>query len=226
MILACLAFLGVSGTQAQNDVTKFLGIPVDGTVKEMKAKLKAKGFKEDNFGTGGLVGRFNGKDVNLFIGENNGKVFRITVSNSKTVSETDIRINYNNLCHQFNQNKKYVPLKEESDDIIPDGEDISYELSVHNKRYSANFFQIPTDTVAIQKSAMDIALSKYTIEQFQNPTPEQKKDILDIFTTVTTEVMTKKSVWFMICPLKDLYDQYYLTIFYDNGYNMSNGEDL
>lgn len=210
-------------TFAQKDVTKFLGIPVDGTVKEMKDKLKAKGFKEDNFGNGGLVGRFNGQDVNLFIGENNGKVFRITVSNSKTVNETDIKINYNNLCHQFHQNTKYVPLKEEADDIIPDGEDISYELSVHNKRYSANFFQIPPDTVAIQKKAMEIVDSKYTIEQFQNPTPEQKEDILNIFSTVTTEVMTKKNVWFMICPFED---QYYLTIFYDNGYNMSNGEDL
>ena len=70
---------------------------------------------------------------------------------------------------------------------------------------------------------MEIALSKYTIEQFQNPTPEQKEDILNIFSTVTTEVMAKKDVWFMICPFKD---QYYLTIFYDNGYNMSNGEDL
>lgn len=31
-------------TFAQKDVTKFLGIPIDGTMSEMKAKLKAKGF--------------------------------------------------------------------------------------------------------------------------------------------------------------------------------------
>ena len=30
---------------AQKDVTKFLGIPVDGTVAAMKQKLMAKGFR-------------------------------------------------------------------------------------------------------------------------------------------------------------------------------------
>lgn len=35
---------------AQNkDVTRFLGIPVDGTVSSVKQKLKAKGFKQSPF---------------------------------------------------------------------------------------------------------------------------------------------------------------------------------
>lgn len=65
---------------AQNDVTKLLGIPVDGTVAEMKAKLMAKGFKELSIGNDTLLqGRFN--DSNVFAAplENNGKVYRVLV---------------------------------------------------------------------------------------------------------------------------------------------------
>lgn len=65
---------------AQNDVTKFLGIPVDGTVAEMKAKLMAKGFKKLSIGNDTLLqGRFN--DSNVFAAplENNGKVYRVLV---------------------------------------------------------------------------------------------------------------------------------------------------
>ena len=47
---------------AQKEVTKFLGIPVDGTKQEMEQKLKNKGFVQIN-GLPGLSGEFNGKDV-------------------------------------------------------------------------------------------------------------------------------------------------------------------
>ena len=65
---------------AQNkDVTKFLGIPVDGTVASVKQKLKAKGFKQSPFFDSQLEGRFNGYDSYVSIIENNGKVCRISV---------------------------------------------------------------------------------------------------------------------------------------------------
>ena len=63
---------------AQNDVTKFLGVLVDGTVAEMKAKLMAKGFKELPY-SDQLEGTFNGEDVFVSIVENQGKVWRIAV---------------------------------------------------------------------------------------------------------------------------------------------------
>lgn len=45
----------------QNDVTTFLGIPVDGTKTAFIQKLKAKGFITDNIYD--LKGQFNGNDV-------------------------------------------------------------------------------------------------------------------------------------------------------------------
>lgn len=52
------------------------------------------------------------------------------------------------------------------------------------------------------------------------------KNIVSDIVKMTMERMaelTNKSVWFMI---SDLYDKYYITMFYDNEYNRANGEDL
>ena len=60
---------------AQNEATKFLGIPVDGTKSAMIQKLQAKGFRY-NSTLDRLNGEFNGTDVSLSILTNNKKVWR------------------------------------------------------------------------------------------------------------------------------------------------------
>ena len=77
-LLALAAAILFSGAVcAQNDVTKFLGIPVDGTKSEMIQKLEEKGYRynsQNDF----LEGEFNGRDVHIYIGTNNNKVYRIS----------------------------------------------------------------------------------------------------------------------------------------------------
>lgn len=51
---------------AQKDVTKFLGIPVDGTKSEMIQKLKAKGFTYNSV-KDMLEGEFNGSEVQIAV---------------------------------------------------------------------------------------------------------------------------------------------------------------
>ena len=51
---------------AQRDVTKFLGIPVDGSKSEMIQKLKAKGFKSASHDKNILEGTFNGPSALLY----------------------------------------------------------------------------------------------------------------------------------------------------------------
>ena len=93
---------------AQKDVTKFLGIPVDGTKSEMIKKLKEKGFTSTLYDKDVLEGEFNGMDVLIFIITNNNKVWRIAVADANnTTDEANIRIRFNNLCKQFEYNKKY-----------------------------------------------------------------------------------------------------------------------
>lgn len=165
----------------QKDVTTFLGIPVDGTKAEMVQKLKAKGFSYD-IKTKMLTGSFNGNESMIAIGENNGKVWRICVIEKVPRTESQIRIAFNNLTSQFEQNNRYIPY---SDNIhLEDSEQIGYGIRLYHKEYANCFFQKNNEGV-----------------------PDNKK-----------------KVWFCIKELE--YLEYVLVIYYDNEYNMANGEDL
>ncbi len=132
-----LLLFATSTVFAQKEVTKFLGIPIDGYKSEMIQKLRAKGYKY-NSTTELLEGEFNGRDVEIAVVTNNNKVYRIAVFDKNYVSETDIKINFNRLCNQFEGNERYFSIGNQS---IQEKEDISYEMLVNNKRYQATYYQ-------------------------------------------------------------------------------------
>ena len=125
----------------EKEVTKFLGIPVDGYKAEMRKKLIAKGFTPKTIDGNELFeGEFNGYDVNVYIITNNNKVYRIMLCDKNTQDAANIKIRFNSLCRQFENNKRYYTPK---DFTIPEDEDISFEMTVHDKIYEAGFFQLP-----------------------------------------------------------------------------------
>lgn len=136
MILTLFVSIAISA-QTNSNVLKFMGIPVDGSKTEVIQKLKEKGFKYDSTNDC-LTGRFNGGESNIFVSTNKNKVDRIYVCDATATNEANIRINYNNLLYQFNNNSKYITVVENKP--IPEDEDISYEMLVHNKRYEAVFY--------------------------------------------------------------------------------------
>ena len=223
-IISVIATLLVAtALYAQKNVTKFLGIPVDGTKANMIQQLKAKGFQYNSV-KDILTGEFNGRNVNLSVVTNNNKVYRILVKDAIGTSETDIKIRFNTLCQQFEDNKKYTSDK---DFTISEVEDISYEMDINNKRYEADFYQMDfasIDTVAIQEEAIKYFSTKYTAEQIEKMNDEEKESISKEFAIdYFLESMRNRSVWFMI---SEEYGKYYILLFYDNGYNQANGEDL
>ncbi len=230
LLIFLLLFVSLA-TSAQKDVTKFLGIPVDGYKVEMKKKLIAKGFtydaKNDMY-----KGEFNGRDVNVYVVTNNNKVWRIMICDKIPCGEGDIKIRFNNLCRQFSKNKKYISLLgENSDYTIPESEDISYKMLVDNKRYEASYLQLlepsSMDTLTLQKVAREALLQEYTQEEISNPSEGQLEKMQSIAENAAAnyiyELTRKKFVWFMI---SESYGQYYITMYYDNEYNHSDGEDL
>ena len=211
---------------AQKDVTQFLGIPIDGFKPEMIQKLKSKGFKSSSQDKDVLVGEFNGTNVEIHIVTNNNKVCRIMVSDVNARSEGDIKIRFNTLCRQFENNERYVSASLlSSDQTISDNEKISYEMTVNKKRYEAVYYQQPADldTVAMAQELQFILLSKYTEEQLSNPTEEMQKEMMMTGISYMLDKISKKTVWFMI---SERYGRYYITMFYDNEYNRASGEDL
>lgn len=221
-IIFIILLAATISTFAQNDITKFMGIPIDGYKSEMIRKLKEKGFVSTVSDKNVLEGEFNGKDVHVYVGTNNNKVWRIMLCDVNTVGEADIKIRFNNLCEQFKNNRKYLSL---GDYTIPEDEDISYEMTVHKKRYEAGFYQEPAaiDSLAIYNDIGEMLSNKYTEKELENPTDDIKAEIAKMSLSYAVDLLSKKSVWFMI---SEFYGKYYITMYYDNGYNKANGEDL
>lgn len=211
---------------AQNDVTKFMGIPVDGFKSDMIQKLKGKGFVSSVNDKDVLEGEFNGVDVYVCPVTNNNKVYRIMLCDIHKMDRTSIKIRFNNLCHQFKKNSNYVSV---DDYTIADNEDIGYEMSVHDKRYEALFYQKAViDSIEIaNRIRNEYAIRKYTQQELDNPTEDIKKDLedayLDLERLYKKYGTLKKIVWFMIA---EYMGKYYITMYYDNEYNKANGEDL
>lgn len=229
--ILCAVFALTTVTLAQETpVTKFLGIPIEGTKYEMIQKLKAKGFTDAGpYSNADLIGEFNGRDVEVSVVTNNNKVYRIAVFDRYYISETDIKIRFNTLCRQFESNPKYGSLSVNEVQTITEDEDISYEINVHSKRYEAVFYQYLETRTKYPKYVGDYLLSEFSQEQLDNPTEEEKEKISNMtdefFCVVTLDILTmeNRSVWFMI---DEEYGRYRILMFYDNTLNRSNGEDL
>ena len=218
LLLCMLAVVG----NAQNDVTKFLGIPVDGYKADMKQKLISKGFTPQKVnGVEYLEGEFNGANVHVFIATNNNKVCRIMLCDVDTQDEANIKIRFNKLVRQFENNKRYIHL---DDYTLSETEDISYGMIVNKKIYEAQFYQVPDlDLLMKRDDIKQEFLKKFTSEQISNPTEEIYQEMQKLLIAKEAEVLLKKFVWFRI---SEIYGKYYITMYYDNEYNKANGEDL
>ena len=125
-ILLSLTLLMLSvAMYAQNEVTKFLGIPIDGTKADMIQKIKAKGFNY-NAQEDCLEGIFNGENVYIY---------------KTDFDEGQIKIRFNKLCQQFNDNPKYYSLK--GTQKLSDNDNISYGMTIEHKQYEAIYYQLP-----------------------------------------------------------------------------------
>ena len=232
ILIVALFAIATVAVNAQ-DVTKFMGIPVDGYKPEMKKALIDKGFIYDSLNDC-FNGEFNGRNVNIFIVTNNNKVWRIMVSDKESSDETNIKIRFNNLCHQFEKNRKYTPSTLETGSfIIPDDENITHEMIIRKKRYEASYFQeldmTKIDTLAVQQQVVEELKRKFTEEELKS-VDEKKREEINAYTKrlsldIAFQLMANKTVWFMISDSGE-YSKYKIIMFYDNEYNHANGEDL
>lgn len=220
LIIFPLLFVAVFAS-AQIEVTKFLGIPVDGNKQQMIQKIKEKGYLYNSI-YDRLEGEFNGRDVFIYVVTNNNKVYRILVEDAVYSSEGDIKIRYNTLLRQFkNNNQKYLSMSTE-DGELSESEDISYEMTIHNKRYEAAFIQITNtlDSVTLSKKMQEFNKENYGDDYLLDMTGEQ---ILGASIQFFLSLYIDNSVWFMI---NERYGRYGILLYYDNNRNRANGEEL
>ena len=231
ILIMCSTVFGQS-----ESTLKFLGIPVDGSKSEMVEALKSKGFEYDSE-SDFLIGDFNGKKSEIGIVENHGKVYRVVVFDANTYDAGEIRIRFNNLIHQFENNDKYFYIF--PNDIIPEDEDIHYEILVNKKQYIAEFRYNPlygndelrnrliNEAVEESKLFLEEKKDEKTIDGITYGEFYSDKDNYDklISAQVSLKViqMSNSSVWFKIF---EHYGKYYIGLYYDNLLNAPNGEDL
>ena len=230
ILIMCSTVFGQS-----ESTLKFLGIPVDGSKSEMVAALKDKGFRYDS-NSGFLVGDFNGRESHIWVVENHGKVYRVVVFDANTSDEGQIRIRFNNLIHQFeNSNGKYYYIV--PNNPIPEDEDISYEISVNNKQYSAEFIYNPLygndelrdrlvneviEELGLEKIKDEKTAGGITYGEFYSDKDNYDQLISSLVGSKIIQ-MSNSSVWFTIC---NHYGEYFIGIYYDILVNKPNGEDL
>lgn len=163
LLIALLVFLPILCFGQNSGALKFLGIPIDGTEAQFAAKLKSKGFRY-NAVSEGYQGQFNGKSVNVYLHTNHNLVDRVYVS-FPYMNEDGIRAEYNQLLSQFKDNAKYMDLV--MNEEIPQDDDISYEISVKNKRYQASFsyFDPDRDKLSFMNALLSGLSEFFTDEQ-------------------------------------------------------------
>lgn len=236
-LITAILFAALCSTafaQDSNDGTlKFLGIPIDGPKEQLIEKIKAKGFRSSPYREY-LVGQFNGQDVEVYVVDNHDTAYRVFVAFPET-SAYRVRLEYNHLLNQFLRNDKYLPIK--AFEEIPESEDISYEMTIHNKEYGACFVFISPDVFTKDESdklhEVFAKLKNMSEEDAKNygeslalafasdanvSTPEDALVVMNRFLTILNN-----NVWFTI--LQDS-GKYQIGLFYDNLKNKPNGEDL
>ena len=253
LIALVLALANIS--YAQNDVTKFMGIPVDGSKSEVVSQLLEKGFEyeesQDNWTR--LKGFFNGVNSNIYVSTNKNLVDRIYVCDKNTCSESEIIIRFNKLVRQFANNKNYISDGYEKY-LIPQDEDISYEMLCHNKNYEAIFYQKP-DTINVKEytSYLDnlpdeelcnmvdnliqsdtLYLNSYKVFDLENFNNHRgvNFDKNKGWLTLIAEIYNFRKNYFnkhdkpVWFKICKYESEYYIAIFYDNEHNRAQGEDL
>ena len=210
VLILLLTMAIISSFAQEKDVTKFLGIPVDGTKAEMIAKLKEKGFTSTAYDKEVLEGEFNGRNVTILLVTNGNKVYRVGVCDKIGMTETNIKDHFNILFKQFSNNGKYMCIEGAA---ISEDEDISYEMIVKNKQYSASFIQCNKAEIK------NDLYSKYSEEEIKNFSKEKISELATAF----FDANIHKTVCLTIHKWGG---EYFIMMLYDNELNKANGDDL
>lgn len=241
LIILVLAAISVFASAQQ--VTTFIGIPVDGTKQEMIKALRDKGFTYDVY-TEEFTGEFNGEIVNISIQTVSGKVWRLIISDASFRNERQIKNRFNTLCDQFANNGRYVIYAASE---IPENEDISEEIILNEKEYSAGMVQRDSEgfdefvqaTVyndewwkSLSREELqfleldDATYNKLkesnivnALEEFKKQSPEEYNDL---FTLMEMTYNVNRLVWFKIQGN----GPYKIVMYYENNYNSAQGQDL
>lgn len=199
-ILSVMVLIAVSvALHAQRDVTRFLGIPVDGSKAEMIRRLEAKGYRY-NEGLDWLEGEYDGRKVFLHVQTARGKVWRVAFAEAEPSDDAQIRRRFNDLCRRFATDGKHVSASL-SEYVLPEDEDLNNQITVNKKRYQAVYYQ--ADSVSLAQ-----------VSQSSGKLSEKERARL-------SKRCAERIVWFRIN--RQNYGDYRIMMYYENKCNEAAG---
>ena len=93
LITFLFVLMTITAIAQESNTIKFLGIPIDGTKKEMISKLQAKGYEYDA-SSDLLFGEFNGTKVIIYVQTVNNRVWRIGICDENVNNMLAISIDF------------------------------------------------------------------------------------------------------------------------------------
>lgn len=126
ILIAIVTLLVTAASTYGQDVTTFLGIPIDGSKEEMICKLEEKGFvREGEY----LLGRFYGRDAIVVPQSTNGLLAAIYVLYLR-LGRDEAKTLYNTLFRGFSNSDKYI--FDNGDGLLDDNADLRTLVSKEN----------------------------------------------------------------------------------------------
>lgn len=217
------AFTTAYGAQ----ITRFLGIPVDGSKADMIENLKQKGYTyhdaEDYF-----TGYYFGSPVYIFLQTVKGKVSRVVVYDIPQRNEQEIKARFNMVYDKFSNSSRYIP-HQKKNARISDKEVISDQMR-HHKLYKAVFKQIkekalnPENIVKasmVPQGATTIDAEILNDDYYERSRRIHARALAHINKHVAHDTEGHENqVWFSI---SERFGKYALILFYDNIPNLLDG---
>lgn len=124
--------------QAQNDVTTFMDVPVDGKASSVLSQLKEKGCKKVGHKT--LETTLNDKAYKVNVLASKKGVYQVRLTQSRGTESLQKGIdNYNELIKWFRADNSYTEY--EKNNFISNKDDATHLQNIYDKWYYAEFFQ-------------------------------------------------------------------------------------
>ena len=153
------------------------------------------------------------------------------------MSEISIKSEYNRLLEQFQKNNKYLSLPVNK--VIPEEENIKYEISLRNKTYSCSFLYISPDIYSEDervciKSNIERMMGK-SDPFLEEISTEMTESLISCFSQRENDILPVDKVSNLFAHIRDgivsfvLNENngiYRIVIYYDNMVNRPHGEDL
>ena len=256
LVFTLVMLLTLSLNAQDDYAVRFLGIPVDGSKSDMISKLEEKGFvynfSQDQL-TGSFNGMdvivsvveykdkvyrilvadaFPSNETDIVIRYNN--LIEQFERNEKYVGENEMIDANENIHYEMSQhNKRYEATYSQKSENDPDLKE--FEISIPYSDVNDEFVDgFHNNCVDIAKSMGDDYYENVYIKginDIQNLNKEQlfeyDKNWLYLHQiSLQLAIQTNRIVWFMINEEENAYRKYRILLYYDNGFNMPNGEDL